>query len=238
MDDNSVEYTEFEWPFPYSAVIAGGSGCGKTVYLAQIIRNHNKMCQQSLAGVLYFYAIHQPVYEEMEQEFGELITFIQGSPDPYFATHDPKELANHLVIFDDLQKELSKSDLLELIYSRMSHHNRFAVITVLQTFFGQEKSIRAALKNAHYFIFFQCNRMAATLFHLQRQIVPQANSNFLTDAYAQCQKIPYSPMVLDMRPQANQLELCRQEIFPTTGFHYVFLPSHLGRVKPTVQNNL
>src|SRR5256885_118048 len=88
---------EFEWCFPYTAMITGATGCGKTVYVADIIRKHTQMSAEPLKNVLYFYAIHQPIYQELEEELGDLITFIQGSPQEYFDTHDPKELEKSLV---------------------------------------------------------------------------------------------------------------------------------------------
>src|SRR5256885_9628499 len=135
MASDYVSNCEFQWCFPYTAFIVGATGCGKTVYVARIIRNHNKQCSQPLKSVLYFYAIHQKIYQELEEEFGEQTSFIEGTPEQYFESHDPKELENCLVILDDLGQELGKSSLLESIYSRMSHHYRFSVVLILQEFF-------------------------------------------------------------------------------------------------------
>jgi hypothetical protein len=60
---------------PFTAIIAGPTACGKTVFTKTFIDNLSAMCDTAFAKIIWYYDEMQPTYD------GENVEYIHGLPD-------------------------------------------------------------------------------------------------------------------------------------------------------------
>ena len=111
---------------PYSFVLAGASGSGKTRWILKFIDNVDEIIEPKVTEILYFYEQWQP---DFEKYIGR-VKFSQGlpSPDLLDGNKDSK-----LVILDDLMFENPKT--ISKIFTIYSHHRNYTVIETVQNLF-------------------------------------------------------------------------------------------------------
>ena len=106
---------------PFSMLVSGGRGAGKTEFTKSLLKTRDKMIQPRIDRIVWCYAKHQP---ELFYELKRLIPsfeYIQGIPsnlDSYFNRN-----VHSLIILDDLMDESGDDKRVSQLFSRGRHDN-------------------------------------------------------------------------------------------------------------------
>src|SRR2546426_6353330 len=135
---------KFEHPF--TMLVAGPTGSGKTVLIRQIIE-HNRHTINNLEGnpkVLWCYGIYQKIYDVPIPNVN--IEYYEGLPLEEYL----KKYKYDIVVIDDLMTDIKKDGEVEKLYTRCSHHAGISMIFTVQNLF--KNYIRTISLNCHYII--------------------------------------------------------------------------------------
>ena len=102
--------------------IVGPSGCGKTRLVSELLKNNQQVFRPNFDNMIYFYQHWQPTYDAILNSLGnERISFINGVNWSKLKSLPIRK--RHLIIFDDVFDEISRSEeLLNLIVSGRHKH--------------------------------------------------------------------------------------------------------------------
>lgn len=201
---------------PFTMVIAGPTGCGKTYFVRDLIEHKSEMFSIVPDKIVWFYGIHQSLYEEMSD-----VTFIEGLPTKY-----RDYLGAHtLFIIDDLMSECGNDKRLTHLFTRGSHHLNLSVIFITQNFFHKGKEIREITLNAHYIMLCKNRRDISQITHLGKQLFPR-HSKFFQEVYEDATKNPFSYLFIDLRIETPEELRLRANILPNQT-QYVYQMRHI-----------
>ena len=125
---------------PFTAIVSGPTGCGKTTFIAKLIRNSTSLISPPPTSILYCYGAWQEEFNDFEG-----VEFNEGLPDK---TH---LLNGRLIIIDDLMSEADQR--VESLFTKHSHHLNVLIIFISPNFFN--KYMRTITLNAHYLFLFK-----------------------------------------------------------------------------------
>lgn len=165
------------------------------------------------AAIRYFYGIWQSTFEEMSKDIKN-ISFHEGLPseDELLAFTDPKK--HTLIVLDDLMHSASNSSLVELIFTRLSHHRFMSCLYIQQNAYVRGKNQVTISMNAKYIEIFRSPRSILQLKYLNSQIFPHAK-NLLIDAYKDVmQEDQYGYLVIDLTAHSPDDYRLRTRVFP------------------------
>ncbi|KAH7705760.1 hypothetical protein AAVH_27025 [Aphelenchoides avenae] len=121
-------------------IVGGASGSGKTQWACRFLDNYRRLIDPPPVHVLYCYGVYNNRVLDL-QNMG--IETHKGLPTEALIRARPKPL---LLVLDDLMME-AKSEFLDLLFTRGSHHWGVSIIFITQNIF--EKSLKTARNNAH-----------------------------------------------------------------------------------------
>ena len=104
---------------PFTCMVVGPTKAGKTVFVKQLIENKDRLINQDIDKVLWYYTESQPLYESLKNQ----VEFIEGSPD--MNELKKKTGVNKLIILDDLMHETKGNAGLIKLFTRGCHHQAF-----------------------------------------------------------------------------------------------------------------
>ena len=140
--------------------------------------------------VLYCYGVWQPAFENVNAIFHEDL--------PTTDYLDKFADGRHcLVILDDLMDRVVKSEDIQRLSVRGSHHKNITVIYVNQNMFHQGKCARSISINSHFLVMFQNPRDFSQIQYLGRQI---GLGKTLVEAFQDCTKERYGYLVINLSP--------------------------------------
>jgi hypothetical protein len=199
------------WKHPFTSIIAGPTGSGKTVFTFKFISEAENMISPPPEKIMYCYGEYQSVFNQYPH-----VIFNEGLPD--VSQFDGKERV--LLILDDLMSETN--DSVSNIFTKGSHHRNISVIYLTQNLFYKSKQNRTMSLNAHYIVLFKNPRDAVQVATLARQMYP-GQSKFLVEAFKNATEKPFGYLLLDLKPDTDEKYRVRTGIFPGDT-HYVYLP--------------
>jgi len=135
---------------PFTALVAGPTGCGKTRFVCKLIENARAMIDPPPRRVVYCYGEYQQLFRKYPR-----VTFYQGLPNA--DDFDCRELV--LLVVDDLMNETD--DSVADLFTKASHHCNISVAFFVQNLFYKNKHIRTISLNAHYMVLFKNPRDAS-----------------------------------------------------------------------------
>lgn len=128
---------------PFTCMIAGPTGSGKTFCLKTILNNRETMITPAPQRIIYCYARWQTGFNNMQG-----IEFKEGIVD----LDDTDPSINNLIILDDLMQESQNDRSILNLFTTDSHHKNISVFFLSQNLFNQGKYSRTISLNCHYLI--------------------------------------------------------------------------------------
>ena len=196
---------------PFTALVAGPTGCGKTRFVFKLIENAHVMIDPPPSKIVYCYDEYQQLFDGYPQ-----VTFRRGLPDldDFEGSHPV------LLVIDDLMNEADES--VANLFTKGSHHRNVSVLFLVQNLFHKNRYVRTISLNAHYMVLFKNPRDASQFSSLARQMYPN-KSAFVVEAYKDATRQPYSYLFVDLRPEQDEDLRLRTNIFPGDT-QYVYVP--------------
>lgn len=200
---------------PFSAIISGGSGTGKTTLLFNLLQCQEYLFSEKPAKTFLFYKKYQNMYDELlrlklvqelieiedemisETEFTKLVS-------PY------KDIGGSLALFDDCQDNLDATN--SKIFTKIAHHENCNTIFLTQCLFLDNKHYRVMSRNATYIIVMKNPRDVSQIKHFSSQI--GLSDGVLIGAYKEATKKAYSYLLMDFHPTTPDHIRLRSSIFP------------------------
>ena len=185
----NFDFLTLKWPF--SMMIAGGSGCGKTTLTADIVENIDVYSDVRPERICLIYSEMQPIYDVIAQKAPCPVDMVRGLT----ADFDPPPRS--LLVIDDLQGSGDK-EAIRQIFTVKSHHKSVSVVYIVQNLFDRDPKHRTISLNAHYIVLFRNPRDMSQIVHLAKQMFP-ANPKVMTDAYKNATRRPHSYLLVDLK---------------------------------------
>ena len=180
---------------PFRCIIAGSSGCGKTVWVSRFLKNLHALCNVRFDRVLLYYAEWQDTYlQEFKIPNDPSLEFREGLTDPSDYSFDNDK--RMLFILDDLKREFSNKVISDL-FSRSSHHKNLSVLYITQNIFHQGKGQRDISLNAQNMVLFKSPREDSQIRHRAKQVFPE-DVKFVQEIFKHATLQPHSYFFLDL----------------------------------------
>lgn len=223
---------DVRWKHPWTSLICGPTGCGKTVFIRRFLRHLTAMSDTIFDRILFYYgdtldADTRAAYDGCQRSSVlPKIEFYEGLPHPDAYSHDNNR--KKLIIIDDLMRESSNGIIVDL-FTKGSHHKNISVMFLTQNIFHQGSGQRDISLNANYIVIFKNPRDRAQIQHLARQVCPE-NPKFLVEAYHDATAQPHGYLLLDLKQSTLENYRFRTGIFPDDTRGEVYIPKN-SRVK-------
>lgn len=202
---------QFSFKHPFTCVVAGPTGSGKTTMVKKII--DSAVISTPPKKVIWCYTEWQSAYDQMKKE--KTVQFIQGPP-PAHVFDDKRPT---LLVLDDMMGEISKD--IEEIFTKKSHHSNTSVFLLVQNPYIKE--MRTISLNSHYVMLMKNPRDGSQASIFGRQMFP-GNSQMVTAAYEEATSAAHGYLMLDMTQDTPNWERVRTGILPTDFPQYIYLP--------------
>ena len=190
------------WQHPFTCVVAGPTGCGKTQWVVNFLENITEIMHPPASRIVYSYGEWQPIYTTLPSH----VELQEGLSDlPEYARETT------LLVIDDQMDEVNKNVL--RLFTKGSHHRNISVIYIVQNLFGKNKDYRTISLNAHYLVIFKNPRDASQITHLAKQMYPGQN-RYVQEAFTLATREPYGYLLLDLKQSTPDALRLRGRIFP------------------------
>jgi Adenovirus IVa2 protein len=199
------------WKHPFTCVISGPTGCGKTQFTFRLIEHSKTVLDPPPHKIVWCYGVYQNTFNSLPH-----VEFHEGLPD--ITMFDGK--FRTLLILDDLMHETD--DRVTKIFTKVSHHMDVSVLYLTQNLFFGGKQNRTIGLNAHYLVLFRNPRDATQVSHLARQMYP-GKTKFLIEAFRDATIAPYSYILLDLKADTDDKYRVRANVFPDEQ-NFVYVP--------------
>ena len=195
--ENNMEISQdiFRFKHPFTALIAGPTGSGKTVLTRNLLKEFKRTTSinaQTL-NVLWCHGQWQTSYEIKVE--GVDIHYHDGLADESLI----KKIKPHIIVIDDLMNEVCDNIEMSNIFTKQSHHMNISVIFIVQNMFKKGKEIRDIRLNCHQLILLKIPQDRFQVQVMGRQIFPSHTKAF-NEAYHDATKEPYSYFNIDCSP--------------------------------------
>ena len=109
----------------YTAIIAGPSSSGKSMFCMRLIRNARECIVPPLESIVYCYSVYQPSFDQFPD-----VELVEGLPDLNMFDG----VKRTLLIIKDLMHETN--EIVSKLFTRLSHHKNVSVVYLTQNSFN------------------------------------------------------------------------------------------------------
>jgi len=203
---------------PTTISINGMSSSGKTHFLIKLLKYKEHLFDKPISKILYCYSLWTKEFDDIERSMD--ISFHKNLPNEDLISKfvDGKQC---VIIIDDMMDLVMKSEYVQNLFTRGSHHQNLTIIYLSQNLFSQGKTARTIGLNTHYIILMKNLRDVNQIKHLGRQL---GMSHTLSEAYQDVMKKPYAYLIVDLSPHNYEPYKLYTNIFPQDGYPIVYLP--------------
>ena len=175
------------WKHPFTCIVAGPPGCGKTTFVARLLRNAPYMINPAPEHVTWYYGEWQSAYynlviPNLRLEQGLSTAFDTGK--------------RNIEVLDDFMAETDGR--VTNHFTKKSHHSNTSVIYLVQNLFPKHKESRTISLNAQYMVVFKNPCDASQVTHLAKQMYP-VRVKFVQEAFKDATSVPYGYRHVDLK---------------------------------------
>ena len=189
---------------PFTAIVSGPTGCGKTAWVLRLIDNIREMIEPVSRRIWYYYGEYQHAFYNYAS-----VHFKEGLPQLSDEVFDGSEPS--MIVIDDHMSDIDQ--VVADIFTKISHHRNLSVLHLTQNLFDRNKHARTISLNAHYLVLFKNPRDVGQLSILARQMYP-SSWKFAEEAYRDATERPFGYLFVDLKPQQDERCRLRTNIFP------------------------
>ena len=215
MDESTTGTTTKTQPNS-SFVITGPSNSGKLIFTKKLINKLNNMNEVNPpTKVLYYYGVHQVLFDEMERSMKNIlfnILFHEGLSTKCFI-EEYSDTEHTLIVLDDLMNVALNSEMVEQLFVQSCHHKGLSVVFITQNIYQPGSRARTINLNATYLCLFHNIRDKLQVNCLAKQMY-QGQTKMFMEAYEDCTKNNYRYLFIDMYPHSQDEYHLRTNIFP------------------------
>ena len=153
------------WKHPFTCIVAGPTGWGKTTFVTRLLRNSSTMIDPSPERVTWYYGEWQSAYENLDIPN---LRLEEGLPTSFDASK------RNIVVLDDLMAETDER--VTNLFTKKSHHCNTSIIYLVQNLFPKNKESRTISLNSQYIVVFKNPRDVSQMTTLAKQMSSQACS--------------------------------------------------------------
>ena len=198
---------------PSTILISGVSRSGKTCFSKSIIENVRTIFQPSSPRyIILIYEEWQPIYDILVEKDLVQLT-LKGIADFEALKEilvEKKELGGTLLLIDDQSLKIDQNIM--KIFTIRSHHLNCTCMLLTQTLFDNKHEFRTISLNATYIVLMKNARDGSSVTNLAKQTHPY-RTRFLTSAYLDATKHPYSYLLIDLFQETPEEIRIRTNIF-------------------------
>ena len=210
----SYAIMDARWKHPFTCIVAGPTGCGKSTFVTRMLRHAAAMIDPPPEHITWCYGEWQEAYATTN--LGH-VRFEEGLPTA--AMFDPT--TRNLIVIDDLMAETDER--VTTLFTKKSHHRNTSVLYLVQNLFPKNKESRTISLNSQYMVVFKNPRDASQMATLARQMYP-GRGKFVQEAFKDATAVPYGYLLVDLKQDTPEDMRLRTTIFPDDGVQYVYLP--------------
>ena len=208
-----MEEYDLRFKTPFSWLLAGGSGSGKTTKTLSFLRFRKELTDSPYCeNVVYYYNQWQEQFSQLEP--GIVTKWVQGLPTLDQIVEDTelyKEKGGSIIVLDDFA-HLIRKDLVEL-FTVYAHHGNCSILLLTQNLFDKNPIFRQISLNCQYISIFKNPRDSLQISAFARQVNP-TNSKFVVESYRHATKRPYSYLFFDNHQKTPDNLRIRSRILP------------------------
>jgi hypothetical protein len=193
---------------PFTAIVAGPTKAGKTVWVQKLVQNIENMVSPTPQQVYWCYSEWQPIYSDLEAS-SPVVHFMQGVPDLQELKNSPEK--TKLVILDDFMQEMKGDKRLVQLFTKGSHHWNVSIVHIVQNLFFE--GLRTSRVNAQYLILMKNPSDKLQAATLAKQLYPGKTAYFM-EAYADACKDSYGYLFVDLCQETPENMRLRSKVFP------------------------
>jgi hypothetical protein len=204
---------QIEFHHPFTALVAGATGSGKTHLVRKILENYRitTTIKKPTLTVLWCYGQYQALYQKQISERVKTEYFDGIPPNSILESVRPD-----IIVCDDLMSETGNGTDVADFFTKKSHHLNISIFFIVQNLFYYGKTMRTISLNAQYILLLKSVRDKQQIASLGRQLFPKKSSFFL-DIYNDATLNPYGYLLIDLHPKTpDQLRL-RTRLLPIKG---------------------
>jgi len=203
---------KFMIPFehPFTAVIAGSMGSGKTHFVTNMLLHSERTLSRPIERLIYCYGTYlTDTFDKLRQKFPgiELIRGIDNNL-------NFNARVNNILVIDDLMTDAVNSSLVSDFFTKGSSHKNLSVILLTQNIFQQGVYGRTININAHYTIYFKNPRNIQQIGFIGRQMY-RGKSNALIEAYEDSVTRAHGYIFIDYKQETPEKLRLKTNVLPT-----------------------
>lgn len=175
----------------FRLIICGSSCSGKSHLLVRLLENQNGILPADFQRVIYMRGVETPNEERLREKFGNNLLVFDGIPKEEVLLPLCRTPLNTVLVFEDLENEVSNSDLVAKIFSRYSHNIGFSVVVVLQNPYVNGSSRIGIFRNSSNIVCFPNDLDQSVIRLLAQRVYPRCPKQ-LVDLFDRITNEPYA----------------------------------------------
>lgn len=223
-------YPPIVFKHPFTFIVTGPTQSGKTQFTKELLKRSVDYISPPPTHIYWCSGQDDSIQKKhIQSEIKNCnpfpaLEFHHGMPTDI--EFDPKNI--NLLVLDDLMRAATKSDEINDIFTKKSHHQNLSVILLLQNLFTKNKHTRELSINTKYLTVFKNPRDKSQIRHLSTQ-VSGYNSSFVQKAFNHATERPHGYLLFDFDQSTPDDHRLITGIFPPFELPIRFIPQKDGK---------
>ena len=204
--DCSLVVMDPRWKHPFTCIVAGPTGCGKTTFVARLLRNASVMIDPPPEQVTWYYGQWQSAYEYLDIP---KLRLEEGLP----------------MSFDTGKRNVRRSHGRNRRTRDGTIHEEESSLEHIRHIPRAEPFPETQGESNHTLecTIFKNPRDASQVTHLAKQMYP-GRVNFVQEAFNDATNVPYGYLLVDLKQDTPEDLRLRTTIIPDDAVQYVYVP--------------